>query len=44
MYKSLQACRAFAAILVVLYHLGLTISKEKYFGLDFQESSPVLYS
>ena len=33
MYKSLQAGRAFAAILVVLFHLGLTIAKKKYFGI-----------
>jgi exopolysaccharide production protein ExoZ len=34
MYKSLQACRAFAAILVVLFHLGGTIAKDKYFGFE----------
>ena len=33
MYKSLQACRAVAAVLVVLFHLGLAISADKYFGL-----------
>lgn len=33
MYKSLQAGRAIAAILVVLYHLGGNIAKEKYFGI-----------
>lgn len=35
MYKSLQAARAIAAIMVVLYHLGQTIAKEKYFGIDW---------
>ncbi len=33
MYKSLQAGRAIAAILVVLYHLGRVIAAEKYFGI-----------
>ena len=33
MYKSLQAGRAIAAILVVLFHLGGAIAAEKYFGL-----------
>ena len=32
MYMSLQAGRAIAAILVVLYHLGGMIAVEKYFG------------
>ena len=31
-YKSLQSCRAIAAMLVFLYHLGATVSLEKYFG------------
>lgn len=34
MYKSLQGCRAIAAILVVLFHLGITIASTKYFGID----------
>lgn len=33
LYKSLQAGRAFAAILVVLFHLGETIALDKYFGI-----------
>lgn len=33
MYNSLQACRAAAALLVFLYHLGATIALEKYFGI-----------
>jgi peptidoglycan/LPS O-acetylase OafA/YrhL len=33
MYFSIQACRAVAALLVVLFHLGRTISLEKYFGI-----------
>jgi peptidoglycan/LPS O-acetylase OafA/YrhL len=32
-YKSLQAGRAIAAILVVLFHLGIAISADKYFGI-----------
>lgn len=35
MYKSLQAGRAFAAIFVVLFHLGGAIAAEKYFDLQF---------
>ena len=34
MYKSLQACRAIAAMLVVLLHLGGAIASEKYFGIS----------
>lgn len=34
MYKSLQGSRGVAAIFVVLFHLGLTISLDKYFGID----------
>lgn len=34
MYKSLQACRAAAALLVVFYHLGATIALDKYFGIQ----------
>jgi len=41
MYKSLKACRAIAAMLVVLFHLGGTLAKEKYFGLKALE---VLFS
>jgi peptidoglycan/LPS O-acetylase OafA/YrhL len=33
-YKSLQGSRAVAAMMVVLYHLGLAISSEKYFGIE----------
>ncbi|MFI3218435.1 MAG: acyltransferase [Methylococcales bacterium] len=33
MYKSLQASRAIAAILVLLFHLGRIIAAEKYFGI-----------
>ena len=32
MYQSLQACRAAAALLVVLFHLGGTFAQQKYFG------------
>lgn len=32
MYRSLQTCRAAAAILVVLFHLGPTLAADKYFG------------
>ncbi len=35
MYKSLQAGRAIAAMLVVLYHLGGAFSSEKYFDIAF---------
>ncbi|RKF18727.1 acyltransferase [Alginatibacterium sediminis] len=34
MYKSLQSGRAIAALLVVLFHLGGTIAKEKYFDME----------
>ncbi len=34
MYKTLQAGRAIAAILVVLFHLGANLAKESYFGID----------
>lgn len=33
MYKSLQATRAIAALLVVLFHLGYTFSIDRYFAL-----------
>lgn len=33
MYKSLQAGRAIAALLVVLYHIGMDMSLEKYFNM-----------
>lgn len=33
MYKSLQSTRAIAAVIVVLYHLGGTISSSEYFGI-----------
>jgi exopolysaccharide production protein ExoZ len=33
MYKSLQACRAIASVMIVLLHLGGTISSENYFGI-----------
>lgn len=32
MYSSLQACRAAAALLVVLFHLGGTFAQPRYFG------------
>jgi exopolysaccharide production protein ExoZ len=32
MFRSLQACRAAAALLVVLFHLGGTFAQDKYFG------------
>jgi exopolysaccharide production protein ExoZ len=32
MYRSLQACRGFAALLVVFYHVRGAISQPKYFG------------
>lgn len=34
MYKSVHACRALAALLVVCYHLGETLAKDKYFGMS----------
>ncbi len=34
MYKSLQAVRAGAALLVVLFHIGATMALEKYFGVS----------
>ena len=34
MYKSLQAGRAIAAMLVVLFHLGGAIAAQKYFGIS----------
>jgi exopolysaccharide production protein ExoZ len=34
MYQSLQAGRAIAAILVVLFHLGSTIAADKFFGIE----------
>ena len=33
MYKSIQGCRAIAALLVVLHHLGTALSSERYFGV-----------
>ncbi|CAA6808000.1 MAG: Unknown protein [uncultured Thiotrichaceae bacterium] len=33
MYRSLQAGRAIAALLVVLYHIGMDMSLEKYFNM-----------
>ena len=32
MYKSLQACRGIAALMVVFYHVRGAISLPKYFG------------
>src|ERR1700689_5491333 len=32
-YQSLQACRGVAALLVVLYHLGIAIAAPQYFGV-----------
>ena len=32
MYKSIQGCRAVAALLVVLHHLGKAVASPKYFG------------
>ena len=34
MFKSLQACRGLAALLVVLFHLGLAIASPKYFNIE----------
>lgn len=34
MYKSIQACRGIAALLVVLHHLGGTLALGKYFGAE----------
>jgi exopolysaccharide production protein ExoZ len=31
-YKSIQGCRALAALLVVLHHLGAAVASPKYFG------------
>jgi peptidoglycan/LPS O-acetylase OafA/YrhL len=33
MFKSLQACRGVAALLVVLFHLGGALAADKYFGV-----------
>lgn len=38
MYLSLQACRAVAALLVVLFHLGGTFAQDKYFGFKAIDS------
>lgn len=38
MYLSLQACRAAAALLVVLFHLGGTFAQDKYFGFKAIDS------
>jgi exopolysaccharide production protein ExoZ len=35
MYKSIQGCRALAALLVVLHHLGSAMASGKYFGATF---------
>jgi peptidoglycan/LPS O-acetylase OafA/YrhL len=35
MFGTLQSCRAFAAVLVVLFHLGAITSLDKYFGLGW---------
>ena len=32
-YQSLQACRGVAALLVVLYHLGIAVAAPQYFGI-----------
>ena len=42
MYKSLQGSRGIAAVFVVLFHLGLTISLDKYFGIK-EFSIPFLF-
>jgi len=34
LYQSLQAGRAVAALLVVIYHLGAALAAQKYFGVD----------
>ncbi|WP_323592438.1 hypothetical protein [Aliarcobacter butzleri] len=34
MYSSLQIGRAFAAVLVLLFHLGGIMSSERYFGIS----------
>ena len=38
MYRSLQVCRAVAALLVVLFHLGGTFAQDKYFGFKAIDS------
>ncbi|MEP7101383.1 MAG: acyltransferase family protein, partial [Burkholderiales bacterium] len=38
MYRSLQVCRAIAALLVVLFHLGGTFAQDKYFGFKAIDS------
>lgn len=38
MYTSLQVCRAIAALLVVLFHLGGTFAQDKYFGFKAMDS------
>ena len=42
MYRSLQSCRAIAAMLVMFYHLGQAIDDEKYFGTDLF-TAPLLF-
>ncbi|MGJ7509027.1 acyltransferase family protein [Variovorax sp. GT1P44] len=32
LYQSIQACRAVAALLVLFFHLGANLAKDKYFG------------
>lgn len=34
MFKTIQACRALAALFVVLYHLGLAVASPRYFGVS----------
>lgn len=33
MFATLQTCRAFASVIVVLFHLGATLALDKYFGI-----------
>lgn len=41
MYSTIQLCRAIAAVLVVLFHLGATLAQEKYFRIrDFSLPFP----
>lgn len=35
MFGTLQSCRAFAALIVMLFHLGGTIALDKYFGVEW---------
>lgn len=43
MYLGVHYCRGIAALLVVLYHAGVTLEKEKYFGESARYIHDVFY-